>query len=161
MEIRFVAAFIEHGVTWKTMRQAHAAAKETLDTDHPFCTHRFATDGRHILQHEVEEAGDRRFTDIVTNQREFDAIITPFLRELEFDDGVLRWWPLGRNHAVVVDPARSMGQPIVVVAGVQTRILANSVKANDGSIDVVARWFEVAAAEVRDALKFEQSLLAA
>jgi len=161
MEIRFVAAFIGQGVTWKTMRLAHAAAKETLDTDHPFCTHRFATDGLHILQQEIEEAGDRRFTDIVTNQREFDSIVTPFLRELDFDGGVLRWWPLGRDHAVVLDPGRSLGQPIVANGGVQTRILSNSVKANDDSIEVVARWFEVAVEEVRDAVEFEKSLLAA
>jgi uncharacterized protein (DUF433 family) len=141
--------------------RAHAAAKETLDTDHPFCTHRFATDGRHMLQQEIEEAGDRRFTDIVTNQREFDSIVTPFLRELEFDGGVLRWWPLGRDHAVVLDPDRSLGQPIVATGGVQTRILSNSVKANDESIEVVARWFEVAVEEVRDAVEFEKSLLAA
>lgn len=161
MEIRFVAAFIEQGVTWRTMRLAHAAAKVQLDSDHPFCTHRFATDGRHILQQEVEVAGDRRFTDIVTNQREFDSIVTPFLLELEFDDGVLRWWPLGQNRAVVLDPSRNLGQPIVAGGGVQTRILANSVKANDGSVEVVARWFEVAAEEVRDAMEFEKRLLAA
>jgi uncharacterized protein (DUF433 family)/DNA-binding transcriptional MerR regulator len=161
MEIRFVDAFIEEGVSWQTMREAHRAAKHQLGTDHPFCTHRFATDGRHILLNEAQAADDRRLIDIVTNQREFEEIVALFLRELDFDDGVLRWWPLGRERLVVVDPVRNLGQPIVTRSGVPTRVLANSVKANAGSIESVARWFEVAPDEVRDAVEFEARLLAA
>lgn len=161
MEIRFVDAFLRHGVSWRTMRQAHLAAKAKLNTDHPFCTHRFATDGQNILLHEAEAAGDQRLLDIVTNQREFDSIVTPFLRELEFDDGVLRWWPLGRERLIVVDPERNLGQPTVTQSGVPTRVLVNSVKANAGSIESVARWFEVSPEEVRDAVEFESGLRAA
>jgi len=161
MEIRFVDAFIQQGVSWQTMRQAHRSAKEKLGTDHPFCTHRFATDGRNILHDEAQVAADRRLIDIVTNQREFEEIVTIFLRELEFDNGVLRWWPLGRDRMVVVDPVRNLGQPTVTHSGVPTRVLANSVKANAGSIESVARWFEVAPEEVRDAVEFEAGLLAA
>lgn len=161
MEIRFVEAFIRQGVTWTTMRRAHQAAKAKLNTDHPFCTHRFATDGREILLEQAQASGDKHFIDITNDQREFERIVTPFLRELEFDHGVTRWWPLGKERAVVVDPERNLGQPTVTRSGVPTRVLANSVKANAGSIESVARWFEVAPDEVRDAVEFEARLLAA
>jgi uncharacterized protein (DUF433 family) len=159
MEIRYVAAFIDAGVGWKTMRQAHVAAKEKLKTDHPFCTHRFATDGRSILHQEAEESGDERLFNITNDQREFERIVTPFLKELEFEQGIARWWPLGKDRFVVVDPARNMGQPSAVQSGVPTRVLARSVKAN-GSIESVANWYEVSAAEVKDAVEFEQKLAA-
>lgn len=161
MEIRFVDAFIEAGVSWKTMRLAHQAAKAKLDTDHPFCTHKFATDGREILLEQAQASGDKHFIDITNDQREFERIVTPFLRELDFDHGVLRWWPMGRDKLVVVDPVRNLGQPIVTRSGVPTRVLANSVKANQGSIESVAHWFEVAPEEVRDAVAFEAQLSAA
>ncbi|HVU16943.1 MAG TPA: hypothetical protein VHD32_08455 [Candidatus Didemnitutus sp.] len=161
MEIRFVDAFINAGVSWRTMRQAHQAAKSKLGTDHPFCTHKFATDGRDILLEQAQASGDKHFVDITTDQREFERIVTPFLRELEFDHGVTRWWPMGRNKLVVVDPVRNLGQPIVTRSGVPTRVLANSVKANQGSIESVAHWFEVAPEEVRDAVAFEARLSAA
>lgn len=161
MEIRFVDAFIQAGVSWKTMRLAHQAAKAKLGTDHPFCTHRFATDGRDILQKDAPASGDAHFINIVNDQREFERIVTPFLRELDFDVGVTRWWPMGREHLVVVDPVRNMGQPTVTRSGVPTRVLANSVTANQGSIESVAHWFEVAPEEVRDAVAFEARLLAA
>lgn len=159
MEIRYVRAFLEKGVNWKTMRAAHVAAKAKLSTDHPFCDHRFATEGRAILLQEAETSGDTCLTNITTDQREFTQIITPFLKELEFDDGVTRWWPLGRKRLVVVDPVRNLGQPTVNRSGVPTRVLARSVQTN-GSIESVARWFEVAPEEVRDAVEFEQTLAA-
>lgn len=159
MEIRFVRAFLEKGVNWKTMRDAHVAAKAKLGTDHPFCDHRFATEGRAILLHEAQASGDMRLTNITNDQSEFTQIVTPFLKELDFTDGVTRWWPLGRERQVVVDPVRNLGQPTVNSSGVPTQVLARSVRTN-GSIELVARWFEVAPEEVRDAVEFEQMLAA-
>lgn len=159
MEIRFVNAFLEQGVSWRTMRDAHIAAKEKLGTDHPFCTHKLGTDGRVILLQQAEKSGDNCLINIANDQREFDRIVTPFLRELEFDRGTTRWWPLGRKRQVVVDPTRNLGQPTTNLSGVPTRVLARSVAAN-GSIESVAKWFEVAPDEVRDAMEFEQALAA-
>ena len=159
MEIRFVRAFLEKGVNWKTMRAAHIAAKTKLGTDHPFCTHAFATEGREILLQQAQESGDTSLVNITNDQREFQQIVSPFLKELEFDRGLTRWWPLGRERQVVIDPIRNLGQPTVNRSGVPTRVLARSVKTN-GSIESVARWFEVAPEEVRDAVEFELTLAA-
>ncbi|MBL9199724.1 MAG: hypothetical protein JNL39_04415 [Opitutaceae bacterium] len=159
MEIRFVRAFLERGVSWRTMREAHVAAKAKLGTDHPFCVHRFATDGRAILLQQARASGDTCLINITNDQSEFERIVTPFLKELEFDHGITRWWPLGRERAVVVDPVRNLGQPTANLSGVPTRVLARSVVAN-GSIESVARWYEVTPEEVRDAVAFEQALAA-
>ncbi len=159
MEIRFVRAFLEQGVSWKTMRDAHLAAKAKLGTDHPFCAHKFATEGRAILLQQGQVSGDTCLINITNDQHEFEQIVAPFLRELEFDHGVTRWWPLGRKRQVVIDPVRNLGQPTVNRSGVPTQILARSVKTN-GSVESVARWFEVAPEEVRDAVEFEQTLAA-
>lgn len=159
MEIRFVNAFINAGVSWKTMRLAHEAAKSKLHSNHPFCTHRFATDGREILLEQATASADACLVDISNDQSEFKRIVLPFLKELDFEQGHTRWWPLGKNRSVVLDPVRNLGQPTVKKAGIPTRVLARSVKAN-GSIESVAAWFEVPLQEVRDALEFEAQLVA-
>ncbi len=159
MEIRFVGAFIDAGVSWKVMRKAHAAAKAKLFTEHPFCTHQFATDGRNILHQEAQLSGDKLLFDITDNQQEFERLISPFLKELEIDHGGMRWWPLGKQRLVVVDPVRNMGQPTVNRSGVPTRVLAQSVRTN-GCVESVARWYEVTHDEVRDAVAFEQQIAA-
>lgn len=160
MEIRFVSAFIDAGVNWRTMRLAHEAAKQKLGTDHPFCTHRFATDGREIMVEQAAASGDKCLVNITNDQREFEKIVTPFLKELDFESGYARWWPMGKERSVVLDPVRNLGQPTVAGAGVPTRVLAQSVTANEGSIESVAKWFEVDLGEVRDAVEFEAQLAA-
>jgi uncharacterized protein (DUF433 family)/DNA-binding transcriptional MerR regulator len=161
MEVRFVEAFLKRGVSWKTMRRAHERARQEFGMEHPFCTNRFVTDGRRILLQDATEAFDQALIDIAENQREFLKIVEPFFKELEFTDKRMlsRWWPLGKNRNVVVDPVRNFGQPTSAKSGVPTHILARSLAANK-SIDVVARWFEVQPDEVRDADEFEQRLAA-
>lgn len=159
MEIRYVAAFLKAGVNWKTMRRAHLAAKQKLQTDHPFCTHKFKTDGRNILLEEAQSAHDVHLIDIANDQHEFERIVAPFFKDLEFDDGTTRWWPLGKDRTVVLDPGRNLGQPSAARCGVPTRVLARSLKTN-GSIQVVSHWFEVSVEEVRDAVEFETRLAA-
>ncbi|HVU34913.1 MAG TPA: hypothetical protein VHE61_15880 [Opitutaceae bacterium] len=159
MEVRYVDRFLKAGVSWKTMRLAHEAAKVKLGSNHPFCTHQFGTDGRKILLEQAQRAGDLCLIDITNDQAEFDKIVHPFLKELDFDGGVTRWWPLGKQRLVVVDPIKNLGQPTVATSGIPTRVLAQSVTANK-SAEVVARWYEATTEEVRDACEFENSLAA-
>ncbi len=157
LELRFVDAFIRAGVSWRTMRRAHSRAQSELNTTHPFCSNRIATDGKNILLRQGEDDGDEALIDLVTNQREFRRLVQDFLKELEFFGNDIIWWPLGRKRQIVVDPKRNFGQPTVVRSGVPSQILARSVKAN-ASRDLVAKWYEVQLEEIRDAVEFEESL---
>lgn len=162
LEVRFVAAFINEGVTWKTMREAHVLAAKELGSNHPFCTNRFVTDGRRILMRHAESCDDAAFLDIINRQQEFAKIVAPFIKELEFDERqvVCRWWPLGKDRGVMLDPERNFGQPTVALSGVPTQVLAHSLKANGRSVELVARWYEVSPKEINDALEYEHSLVA-
>jgi uncharacterized protein (DUF433 family) len=160
MEVRFVDEFLRAGVSWKTMRKAHLLARQEIENGHPFCTNRFVSDGRRILLKHATEAADEALMDIVSSQVEFQRIVAPFLKQLDFaQDALARWWPMGRDRTVVVDPGRNLGQPTVAKSGVPTEVLARSVHANE-SVETVARWYEVLPEEVRDAMEFEQSLAA-
>jgi uncharacterized protein (DUF433 family) len=161
LEVHSVDAFISAGVTWKTLREAHAKAQKLVGHSHPFCTHRFATDGRAIFLELREKNEEIALWDMRDLQRVFERIIRPFLRNVEFDSGSVprRWWPRGKSHLVALDPSRSFGQPIVFRDGVPTQTLARSAKAN-GSLQEVARWFEINESSVREAVEFEQRLAA-
>lgn len=154
LELRFVDAFIRSGVSWRTMRRAHARAQKELSTTHPFCSNRIATDGKNILLRQGEEDSDEALINLVTNQREFRRIVQDFLKELEFSGSDIIWYPLGKQRQIVVDPKRNFGQPTVAGSGVPTSVLARSVKTN-GSVEAVTHWFEVSEREVRDAVEFE------
>ena len=162
IEIRFVEAFLKEGVSWATLRQARERAGEMFKVSHPFCTMGFMTDGRAIfvgLHHETEKAG---LLEIVRRQQVFAQIVRPFLKELEFakSKDLVRWWPLGTQRQVVLDPTRNFGRPIVNRRGVPTEVLARATAACGGSLAEVARWYEVPEAEIRDAVEFEQRFAA-
>lgn len=162
IEVRFVDAFLQKGVTWAMIHKAREKAVERFPAvSHPFCTIRFVTDGREIFVELHKETGEPSLVEIVQSQQVFADIVRPFLKELEFGEGNIleRWWPMGKNKLVAIDPKRNFGQPTIFRDGVPTKILAKSVKAN-GSVEEVARWYEVNPQSVADAVEYEQKLAA-
>jgi uncharacterized protein (DUF433 family) len=156
LELRFVDAFIRAGVSWRTMRRAHARARDQLNTTHPFCSNRIFTDGRSILLRQAEEDSDEALVNLATDQKEFSRIVETFRKELEFSGSDVIWWPLGKQRQIVLDPKRNFGQPTLTKSGVPAATLARSAKANS-SQEIVARWYEVHPDEVRDAVEFEEA----
>jgi uncharacterized protein (DUF433 family) len=161
MEIRFVDAFLKAGVSWTTLHRARARAKELFKVSHPFSTNRFVTDGREILLETDGQSAQPSLLDIVPRQQVFAAIVKPLLRDLEFGDHatVVRWWPLGVERSVVLDPTRNFGRPIIAQHGLPTEILAHAAAAC-GSGREAAQWFEVPERDMEDAIEFERQLAA-
>jgi uncharacterized protein (DUF433 family) len=162
LEVRFLNVFREHGVSWRSIRIASERAKELLGRQHPFSSRIFKTDGRTILAEIVRETGDRFLLDLVHSQYEFEKIVSPFLYAgVEYNDLLEpeRWWPLGLDRQVVVDPERALGAPVVWSEGIPTRVLYHAYTAEQ-SYSFVAKWFEVSEESVKDAVAFELTLTA-
>ena len=58
IEIRYVDAFIEQGVSWATLRRSTAKAKELTGNTHPFSSRKFKSDGR-LLFMNIAKVGNR------------------------------------------------------------------------------------------------------
>lgn len=161
IEIRFVDAFLKAGVRWAMLRTAHERGMELFKTNHPFCTQGFETDGRKIFVELHKETGEKSLLDIVSSQHVFKEIITPFLKELEFDASrsLRRWKPATTRGLIVLDPTRNFGRPIVSRHGIPTEILSRAAEVSE-SLEEVSRWYEVPKAEIEDAVEFEQQLAA-
>lgn len=157
IELFFIDAFRKHGVSLRTIKGAYVKAQELLQSNHPFSTFKFKTDGARILA----ELGEAELMDLLTNQLAIIKIVNPFLKDvLEFDNDIVqRWWPLGKDRLVVLDPNRNFGRPIVDREGVPVESLANAYKA-EKSIKSVASWFEVSNESVKDAVDYYYKLAA-
>jgi uncharacterized protein (DUF433 family) len=171
-------------VTWPTLREAHKKAAKDLGSDHPFATQKFATDGQTILT----RIGETAIIDIVGGQLGFYRILRHYLAKgLDFRDQLaIRWWPLGRRRSVVIDAARSFGQPIIYKEGVPTAVLhlaylaesrsevsltsvpessgaakpASGTTLHASAIERVAKWYDVERRSVRAAVEYELQLAA-
>jgi uncharacterized protein (DUF433 family) len=161
LEVRFIDFFRNQGVGWKAIKLAADCASDIIHDSHPFSTKRFKTDGRSIFAEIVQATGEESLLDLSKRQYEFKSFVEPYLFQgLEFSDiGIapVRWWPLGKNRRVTIDPDRAFGQPICTPESVPTVILANAYEA-EKSVDAVARWFMVHPRSVLDAVEFENKL---
>jgi uncharacterized protein (DUF433 family) len=159
IEIRFVSAFLEQGVTWPELRAASRKASESLQTAHPFTAMKFRTDGRQIFLDATDNTGDRQLIHMRKDQYVFKQVVGPKLKDLEVDGNeIRRWWPLGTRKLIVIDPNRSFGRPIGAVSGVPAEVLANM--ASVASIPETAKWYEVDPIEVRHAVEFRDKFAA-
>lgn len=156
-EMKFVQVLREKGLSLYRVRKAIASLKARFGP-YPFSSHQFKTDGLRVYV-DVDpaafeaESGQSVFEYL---SRELIDVCFDYSREA---GNIARWWPLGKEKEVVIDPARSFGRPIVDPGGVSTEVLAQAVLV-EGSEAWVANIYEVPQDSVHAAVEFERSLAA-
>lgn len=162
IEARFVDYFLRQGVSWTMLRRAAVDAAAVVGSTHPFSTRMFKTDGKRIFAEFAEKSGGKKILELVKLQYNIPTVVAPFLYEgLEFVEKrkhPVRWFPVASKR-VVVDPAIAFGQPTLNPEGVPTSIVARAFRA-EGSVERVARWYDVSQRAVEDAVEYEKKLAA-
>ena len=161
IELRAIHSLIvEAGVSIHLVRKVYSYTREVYNTDHPFATlDRFWTDGKGLWGELPKGKNASSLINLYSGQIELPQVTKMFLNLVDFSEDehtALRWWPMDRDHHIVVDPQRSFGQPIVDKEGVLTLVLANTYKA-ERSFKRVAWWYEVSEDAVRSAWEYETS----
>ena len=158
VEARIVNALRRSKIGLPTIRLCIDRAKDILGAEHPFSTRAFKTDGRRIFLEITQGVDEPRLIDLKNRQHVFRAFVLPSLSGLEFGaEGAERWWLLPNRRTIVADPERSFGQPIIAEGGLLTSRAVQEVKA-EGSVERVARIYQLPRRAIRDALEFEASL---
>ncbi|MEJ5222029.1 MAG: DUF433 domain-containing protein [Tepidiforma sp.] len=139
------------------LRKAHAFASVRLGIDHPFASERLYTDGAHILhQFDAELPGPVRLAVDREGQVLLPFEVAQLHERFEFDSLAhlaLRWFPVGRAAAIVVDPARAGGMPTVEGRNLRVDYIVARFKRGDESIDFIARDLELERATVEAAIR--------
>lgn len=161
IELRFIRTFVGVGVPLFLIRRTIEELRERLGNEYPFTSTAFKTDGKRIFMEMLDENGDKALIDVVKRQNVMAKIIGPSLREgveLNVDDEATRWFPLPKSKAIVFDPNRSFGHPILTDSGVPTIAITEAVKSEGGNLNRVARLYGIPTADVRKAVAFEQQI---
>lgn len=161
IELRFVQAFTKIGLDLRTIRGCLDLARDCVQSDRPFSSGRFRTDGQTIFLEGLKTSDDPILLDLKRRQYVLKGVLDQTFRDLDVeDDAVARWRPFHGKRSIVIDPDRSFGQPIAAEFGVPTLVLADAVEA-EGSVARVAALYEVNVGVVKDAVKFQRELTAA
>ena len=160
IELRFISAFTELGLSIQTIRSCLDMARECIGSDRPFSSGRFRTDGRRIFLQGTDDFEDPVLIDLKRRQYVFNGVIERTFKDLDLEEDIVtRWRPYRGKESIVVDPKRSFGQSIANDYGVPTIVLAEAVQA-EGSAARVAALYEVDRAVVADAVRFHKELAA-
>jgi uncharacterized protein (DUF433 family) len=138
-EIAVVAAFREMRVPLQRLRDAHQYARDSFGLEYPFASLNLKESGGHVL-HDFEEThpGAGRLA-VLDQYGQFVLPQVVGVRVLEFDFDntdrlAARWFPFGREIAVVIDPHVAAGTPTVK----GTRIAVETVRARWKAGEVIS-----------------------
>lgn len=144
----------EAGVKPKEVLKAHTKLANDYNTAFPFAQKALLegiqTDGSTIYL----KMGDNILSLDGSNQLNLD-IIKDFFKKLDFDDEDVasRFWPMGKDHSIVVDPERKFGHAILNGHNIYPEVLCRHIDAGDPE-DYVALIYELTAKEVKDAVEY-------
>lgn len=153
MEVAAIGELIKTGFSLRRIRKINEYCRLYLRRPRPLVTEEFKVAGEDIF---VAQSFD-----VLVNVG-YDAgmqawfeILDPFLEDVDYEnDLVRRWWPLGKNHMVVVDPDYGFGLPVIAGTGVRTEIIAERARAGD-STEEITYDFGVTERQIEDALQWE------
>lgn len=158
IEIVAIGGLKSRGFTLNAIRRIVKDCQAQLGVAHPLTTVKFKTDGYEIFVNQGDSLlglGKRR------GQRAWDEVLGPFLEELDYTGSFAsRWWPLGRDKLIVVDPDYGYGLPVVANSGVRTEIILERFQAGDLEAQI-AEDFNLDPIQVERALQFELKTRAA
>lgn len=140
----------ELGVGQKKIFEAHESMAKQLKTIHPFASAKVLSDGRSILY--ALEDGTTIKAD-KSKQIALKQIIENFCKKIEFSDNNLaeKFYPLGKNKHIVVDPHHQFGQPTVKETNVLAETIYNMHEAGETN-EFLSRLYDISLKEVQAAI---------
>jgi uncharacterized protein (DUF433 family) len=153
MEVATIGKLRKKGFSFKRIRKINATARFYLQTPRPLVTETFKVKGRDIF---VDDGfGILVNVGYEAGMQAWDEVLDPFLDTVEYEgELVRRWWPLGKDVAVLVDPDYGFGLPVIAGTGVRTEIIAERKRAGD-STNEITYDFGVTPSQIQDALRWE------
>lgn len=154
IEVFTIAELREFGVTPATLRRVRQELSERYETEFPFALEGLLVNGRKMLR----QLGDEALLELGTNgQQAFERIVEPFCTRIDFDKHTQhaeRYFPLGDNRQVVVDPKHSFGRPVVFGTNITTETLFSLHSSGEQPEDL-ANDYELSMDQVASAIEFE------
>ncbi len=166
VDLLFVERFLDYGIPLQRVRHALDKARKVLDTKH-FARQTFFTDGRTILlrfqERADEDRGGAMLEQMSRGQWVIASVIQQLAQQIDFDAPrglAKRWYPLGRDKPVVLDPKVAFGAPSIVDRGVKTINIYDFFVAENENLASARTWWGLTDAEIQAAVDFERQLVA-
>lgn len=142
----------EQSVSAGKILEAHQHMSKELNTAYPFASFQILADGKHIL-YELED--DVWVHADKSNQIVIKRIIEGFFQKIDFSANNLaeRFWPLGKQHDIVVDPHHQFGQPTIHGTNINAATIYSMYQSGEPK-STIGILYDLTEEQVNDAILF-------
>jgi uncharacterized protein (DUF433 family) len=165
VEVGALGEFRRAGVSMQKVRKGLEYVARSMQVAHPLASQRILTDGVHLFwEYQEKEDEDLHLVNVTQGgQKAFPEVVTRYLRAIEWgpDSFATRWWPEARapgQGAVVVDPRRAFGAPVLAGTGIRTEDVFLRFTAGESTRDL-ARDYGLTVEQVEAAIRAEARFL--
>ena len=165
-EILVAVRFRRRSIKLETVRQARAFACDFLNVSHPFAFSEFDSLGGHIMHEFSLQTGEPALYRALDTEGLQVALPIPVLQRVQQFDFIeeggfaARWFPLGRDVPVVVDPRFAAGRPSVAGRGIRAETILSRFFTGGESISSLAEDFELDSDVIELIIQNEKALAA-
>ncbi|MBX2982567.1 MAG: DUF433 domain-containing protein [Flavobacteriales bacterium] len=157
MELRVFYKLNCAGVKPAEILEAHKQLVALTGSKFPFATQSILqglrSDGKQVLLYKKKDG-----TVLSLNgTKQFNmGFVLDLMLKIDFQDGMVsRYWPMGKEHAIICDPKRQFGHPVVGNTNIYPELLASMHRAGD-SIKFLAANYNLKLKEVEDSIAFSK-----
>ncbi len=165
MEALTLSGFRQIRVPMQRVRKALEYAERSMEAEHLLASRRLLTDGKELFWEFQERSpeGEMSLVNLTRGgQKAFPEAVMRYLREMEYgrDTFATRWWPGAQpgEGAVVVDPRRAFGAPVIARTGIRTEDVFSRFSAGEPLADL-AEDYGLSLAQIEAAVRLEVQLL--
>lgn len=130
--------------------QVHQEMREILNTPYPFASAKVLSDGKSILFKMDDDTvvHANRSRQIVLKE-----IIETFCKKIEFSSSDIadRFYPMGKDKHIMVDPHHQFGQPVIENTNILAETIYDFYLAGE-SIAFLSKLYDLSEAEIKDAI---------
>lgn len=151
--IEFYVFYVLRDLEWSPRRilERHQFLKANLDTPYPFASSQLFVNKKDLL-YAVDSAWIQ--TD-KSNQIMIDKMIGEFFKKIDFskNETAERFWPLGKDHKIVVDPHHQFGQPVIDGTNINASTIFSMYESGEPK-ETISILYDLTPEEVNDAIQF-------
>lgn len=132
--------------------EAHQHMSKELKTCYPFASYRLLVNRKNILYGIDDDTWVRADK---TNQIVIHKMIEDFFQKIDFSENDLakRFWPLGKDHDIVVDPHHQFGQPVIHGTNVAAATIYSMYESGE-TPSTIGILYDLTEQQVADAIAF-------
>ena len=155
-EIVVASGFRRKGITLERIRGAWRYAASSWAVDYPFATLNMKQYGLHVVtEFQLQEPGTALLVLDMQGQLSFPGLVAESLENFDWlDQWASRWFPVGKDVPIVIDPQMAAGRPTVENRGITIDTIMRRFTTGKQDPSFIAEDYDINEANIMNIIRY-------